>query len=123
MKPTILVVDDDENLTKLYDAALSARGFKVITANDGETALSTAEKEKPTLIMLDIMMPQIHGLNVLDILKATPETKDTKIIMLTALGDEQTKEKALECGAFDYIVKSEVNMAEVLERIEKALSA
>lgn len=122
MKPTILVVDDDTNLTKLYESALTARGFRVIVANDGEAALASAEKEKPTLIMLDIMMPSIHGLHVLDILKATPETKDSKIIMLTALGDEATKEKALECGAFDYIVKSEVNMAEVLERVQKALS-
>lgn len=123
MKPTILVVDDDQNLTKLYEAALSARGYRVVTANDGEAALSTAEAEKPHLIMLDIMMPSIHGLHVLDILKATPETKDSKIIMLTALGDEATKEKALECGAFDYIVKSETNMADVLDRVGKALSS
>jgi two-component system phosphate regulon response regulator PhoB len=122
MKPTILVVDDDTNLTKLYEAALSARGYRVIIASDGETALTLAEKEKPNLIMLDIMMPVLHGLHVLDILKATPSTKDSKIIMLTALGDGATKEKALECGAFDYIVKSETNMAEVLERVSKALS-
>jgi DNA-binding response OmpR family regulator len=122
MKPIILVVDDDTSLTKLYEAALSARGYRVVVANDGEAALSMAETEKPNLIMLDIMMPAIHGLHVLDILKATPETKDSKLIMLTALGDEATKEKALETGAFDYIVKSETNMADVLDRVAKALS-
>ena len=122
MKPTILVVDDDVNLTKLYEAAFSSRGYRVIVANDGETALSLAEKEKPDLVLLDIMMPAIHGLHVLDILKATPESKDAKIIMLTALSDDATKEKALEYGATDYIVKSESNMAEILDRVAKALS-
>jgi DNA-binding response OmpR family regulator len=122
MKPTILIVDDDTNLTKLYEAALSARGYRVVIANDGENALSMAEAEKPNLILLDIMMPNIHGLHVLDILKATPETKDSKIIMLTALGDDATKEKAIETGASDYIVKSETNMADVLDRVAKALS-
>lgn len=122
MKPQILVVDDDTNLTKLYEAALAARGYRVLTANDGETALTIAEREKPNLILLDIMMPAIHGLHVLDILKATPETKDISIIMLTALGDDATKEKAIECGASDYIVKSETNMSEVLDRVSKALS-
>lgn len=122
MKPTILVVDDDTNLTGLYEAALTSRGYRVLVANDGEAALSMAEKEKPDLILLDIMMPAIHGLHVLDILKATPESKNTKVIMLTALSDEATKEKALEYGAADYIVKSESNMAEILERVTKALS-
>lgn len=122
MKPTILVVDDDTSLTGLYEAALSARGYRVIVCNNGEVALEMAEKEQPDLILLDIMMPAIHGLHVLDILKATPDTEDTKIIMLTALGDEATKEKALETGAADYIVKSESNMADILERVAKALS-
>jgi DNA-binding response OmpR family regulator len=122
VKPTILVVDDDTSLTGLYEAALSARGYRVIVCNNGEVALEMAEKEQPDLILLDIMMPAIHGLHVLDILKATPDTEDTKIIMLTALGDEATKEKALETGAADYIVKSESNMADILERVAKALS-
>lgn len=122
MKPTILVVDDDTNLTTLYEAALAARGYRVVVTNNGETALDLAEKEKPDLILLDIMMPAIHGLHVLDILKATPETEGAKIIMLTALSDEATKEKALATGAIDYIVKSESNMADILERVARALS-
>lgn len=122
MKPKILVVDDDSNLTRLYEAALTARGYRVVVANNGEVALTLAEKEKPDLILMDVMMPAIHGLHVLDILKATPETKDAKIIMLTALGDEETKQKALDTGAVDYIVKSQSNMGEILERIGRVLS-
>jgi DNA-binding response OmpR family regulator len=121
MKPTILVVDDDINITQLYEAALTARGFRVVTCNNGESALDLAEKERPDLILLDIMMPAIHGLHVLDILKATPETENAKVIMLTALGDEATREKALETGAYDYVVKSESSMADILNRVTKAL--
>lgn len=121
MKPTILIVDDDTNLTQLYEATLKSRGYRTLVANDGERALELAEKESPALILLDVMMPRVHGLHVLDIVKATPATKDTKIIMLTALGDEATKEKALEYGATDYIVKSESSMADILDRVGKAL--
>lgn len=118
MKPKILVVDDDESLTSLYEAALAARGYQVFIANNGEEALTVAEKENPDLILLDVMMPNVHGLNVLDILKATPETQNAKVIMLTALGDEGTKQKAMEAGACDYIVKSESNMADIMEKIQ-----
>lgn len=121
MKPLILIVDDDTNLTELYDTTLKSRGYRTAVANEGESALKIAEKEKPDLILLDIMMPKVHGLHVLDILKATPTTKDAKIIMLTALGDEATKEKALEYGAADYIIKSESSMADILDRVSKAL--
>lgn len=121
MKPRILVVDDDENLTSLYEAALSARGYQVFVGNNGEEALTIAEKEVPDLILLDIMMPNVHGLNVLDILKATPRTQESKVIMLTALGDEGTRQKALSAGATDFIVKSESNMAEIIEKIQGAL--
>lgn len=122
MKPTILVVDDDATLTKLYSAALSSRGYRVLSASNGEEGMALAEKEKPDLILLDVMMPGLHGLHVLDILNATPEMKDTKIIMLTALSDQSTKEKAVECGAFDYIVKSETSMAEIIDKVHKAVS-
>jgi DNA-binding response OmpR family regulator len=102
--------------------ALSARGFRVVTAKNGEEGMSIADAERPDVILLDVMMPEIHGLHVLDILKATPEMADTKIIMLTALSDQKTKERAFECGAFDYIVKSESSMADIIDKINRAVS-
>lgn len=122
MKPTILVVDDDAALVKLYSTALVARGYRVLTAQNGEEGMAKAEAEKPDLILLDVMMPEIHGLHVLDILKSTPGMEDTKIIMLTALSDESTKEKAVESGAFDYIVKSETSMSEIIDKVHQAVS-
>ena len=122
MKPTILVIDDDASLVKLYSTAISARGYRVVTALNGEDGMAKAEAERPALILLDVMMPEIHGLHVLDILKSTPELNDTKIIMLTALSDEKTKERAFECGAFDYIVKSESSMADIIDKVHRAVS-
>ncbi|PIX98863.1 hypothetical protein COZ22_03965 [bacterium (Candidatus Howlettbacteria) CG_4_10_14_3_um_filter_37_10] len=116
-KGRVLVVDDDSGLCQLYKLTLEQEGYEVFTANQGEEGLSRAVKLKPELILLDIMMPMIHGLNVLDILKATPETKDIKIIVLSALSDDETKNKAKEFGASDYIVKSQATMAEVIARI------
>jgi DNA-binding response OmpR family regulator len=121
VKATILVVDDDRTLTKLYSAALSARDFRVLVADNGEQALKLAESEKPELILLDIMMPEIHGLHVLDLLKTTTDLKETKIIMLTALSDISTKEKAMKLGAYDFIVKSESSMAEIIDKVHRAV--
>lgn len=122
MKPTILVIDDDAALVKLYDTALTARGYRVVTAGNGEQGMAAAEAERPDVILLDVMMPEIHGLHVLDILKSTPDLADSKIIMLTALSDEKTKERAFECGAHDYIVKSESSMADIIDKVNRAIS-
>lgn len=121
IKPKILVVDDDKSLLRLYESALLGRGYRVVCADNGEAALKLAETELPDLIIMDIMLPAIHGLHAIDILKATPSTQDIKIIILTSLGDETTKEKALKSGALDYIVKSQSNMAEILDKISGVL--
>ena len=120
-KPRILIVDDDASLLHLYETALSHRGLKVFSANCAEDGLKLIEKEKPELVITDIMMPQIHGLHFLDIIKATPETKNQKVMVLTALDDQTTKEEALKFGALDYIVKSQTTMSNVLERITEVV--
>ena len=122
MKPLILVVDDDKALTKLYSSALSARGYRILVAASGEEAMAVAESEHPDLILLDVMMPEIHGLHVLDILRSTDSMNDTKIIILTALSDQATKEKAIELGADDFIVKSESSMADIIDKVHRAVS-
>lgn len=122
MMPKIVVADDDRALLKLYESALKARGYQVWTAVDGEEALTLVDKVRPDLLLDDVMMPNLHGLNVLDIIKGTPEIADTRVIMLTALDDPGTREKALELGAADYIVKSQSSITDVLTRIGKVLS-
>lgn len=117
----ILLVEDDDGLANVYMARLEAEGLDVKRVSDGEDALATAVEYKPHLILLDIMMPKVSGYDVLDILRNTPETANIKIIMLTALGQDSDKDKADKLGADDYLVKSQVVIADVVERIKAHL--
>ena len=117
----ILMVEDDEGLAAVYVARLQAEGFNVQRVANGEEALAAAISFKPDLILLDVMMPKVSGFDVLDILKNTPETTNIRIIMLTALSQDADKERAQELGADDYLVKSQVVIADVVERIKHHL--
>lgn len=114
----ILLVEDDDHLASVYLTRLKAETFDVMREADGEKALSTAIKYKPDLMLLDVMMPKLSGFDVLDILRNTPETAKTKIIILTALGQSADKERAKSLGADDYLVKSQVLIADVMERVK-----
>jgi DNA-binding response OmpR family regulator len=118
----ILLVEDDMALRDIYSARFLAEGYDVVTASDGEQALSTAVKEKPDLIVLDVMMPKISGFDVLDILRATPETKTTRIIMMTALSQPADVEKGKALGADEYLVKSQVTLTDVVEKAKEVLA-
>lgn len=117
----ILLVEDDINLRDIYAARFSAESYEVITASDGEEALATAVKEKPDLIILDVMMPKISGFDVLDILRSTPEVKDTKIIMMTALSQEGDRARGEALGATQYLIKSQVTLEDVVQSVKTAL--
>ena len=109
----IMLVEDDNNLREIYGARLQAEGYDIVAAKDGEEALALAVKEKPNLIIADIMMPKISGFDMLDILRTTPETKDTKVIVMTALNQAEDKAHAEQLGADRYLVKSQVTLEEV----------
>jgi DNA-binding response OmpR family regulator len=119
----ILLVEDDEALASVYFTRLQAEGFDVQRVANGEEALAAARSYKPDLILLDVMMPRISGFNVLDILRNTPETAKYKIIMLTALSQDSDQERAKALGADDYLVKSQVVIADVIERIRHQLAS
>lgn len=120
---TILLVEDDDNLANVYETRLQAEGFRTVRVNNGEDALQTALQAKPDLILLDVMMPKVSGFDVLDILRNTPETANAKIIMLTALSQEADQERAKSLGVNDYLVKSQVVIADVVDRIKQHLAA
>lgn len=120
-KKKILLVEDDTNLAAVYKGRLELEGFEVVEVNNGEEALSTAIKAKPDLILLDAMMPKISGFDVLDILRNTPETTNVRIIMLTALSQDKDKERAQTLGADEYLVKSQVVIGDVVERVKHHL--
>ncbi|MFO0970801.1 MAG: response regulator [Candidatus Saccharimonadales bacterium] len=114
----ILLVEDDEALAQMYTMRLTAEDFDVKHVGNGEDALSAAVEYHPDLILLDAMMPKISGFDVLDILRNTPETANSRIIMLTALSQAKDKERAESLGVDDYLVKSQVVIADVIERIK-----
>jgi two-component system phosphate regulon response regulator PhoB len=114
----LLLVEDDDALANVYMTRLQTEGFDVRRVDNGEDALATALNYKPDLVLLDVMMPKVSGFDVLDILRNTPETANLKIIMLTALGQESDKERADSLGVDDYLVKSQVVIADVVERIK-----
>lgn len=118
----VLLVEDDVALRDIYSARFMAEDYDVVTASDGEMALTQAVKEKPELIILDVMMPKISGFDVLDILRATPETKDTKVIMMTALSQTADVDKGKSLGADEYLVKSEVTLTDVIEKAKEVLA-
>lgn len=117
----ILLVEDDDALANVYSMRLQAEGFDVRRVSNGEDALATALSYNPDLVMLDVMMPKISGFDVLDILRNTPETANLKIVMITALSQESDKERAESLGVDDYLVKSQVVIADVVERIKHHL--
>ncbi len=102
MPPLILVVDDEPKIVRLARDYLEKNGFRVVTASDGQSALTTARRERPDLIILDLMLPQIEGREVCRILR---RESDVPIIMLTALSEEIDQVTGLEIGADDYITK------------------
>jgi CheY-like chemotaxis protein len=109
----IMLVEDDNNLREIYEARLLAEGYEIVAAKDGEEALALAVKEKPDLIISDVMMPKISGFDMLDILRSTAETKNTKVIMMTALSQAEDKTRADKLGADRYLVKSQVTLEDV----------
>ncbi len=117
----IMLVEDDNNLREIYGARLMAEGYEIVSAKDGEEALALAVKERPELIISDIMMPKISGFDMLDILRETPETKNTKVIMMTALSQAEDKTRADALGADLYLVKSQVTLEDVAKAVKDVL--
>ena len=117
-KKKILIVEDDVALSGVYRSRLEMEGFDIKEVNNGEEALSAAVDFKPDLILLDAMMPKISGFDVLDILRNTPATANIRIIMLTALSQPKDKERAESLGVDDYLVKSQVVIGDVVDRVK-----
>ena len=117
----VMVVEDDASLREIYSIRLTAEGYEVVSAGDGEEALAAAVREKPELILSDVMMPKISGFDMLDILRATPETAAVKVVMMTALSSEDQRARGEGLGADRYLVKSQVGIEDVINAIHEVL--
>ncbi len=118
----ILLVEDDKNLREIYGVRLQAEGYEIVSAGDGEEALALAIKERPNLIISDVMMPKISGFDMLDILRSTTETKDVKVIMMTALSSDDQRARGESLGADRYLVKSQVGIEDVVRTVHDVLA-
>ena len=117
----IMLVEDDNNLREIYEARLAAEGYDIVSAQDGEAALALAAKERPSLVITDVMMPKISGFEMLDILRNTETLRDVKVIMLTALGQVEDSARASALGADRYLVKSQVTLEDIVKATHEVL--
>lgn len=121
MKQKILVVEDTTDLSTVLIAMLEGQGYQVVHAAEGKSAVEMAKVEKPQLVLLDIMIPEINGLNVCRIIRSQPETCNIKVIILSSLYQKKEIEAAFAAGASEYLVKPFDN-ARLLETIRNVLN-
>ncbi|MBK1624171.1 MULTISPECIES: response regulator transcription factor [Afifella] len=119
--PLILICDDDPLLIELMEFRLRAKGYAVTTATDGEEAFAKVSSERPSIVVLDAMMPKLDGFDVLNRIKQDPELKDIPVVMLTARKNERDIVSALERGAEDYLVKPFIP-DELMARLSKLIA-
>ncbi|MBA3757646.1 response regulator [Candidatus Saccharibacteria bacterium] len=119
--PKILLVEDDNNLREIFEMRLQAENYKTVTASDGEEALVVAMKEKPDLIIADVMMPKLSGFEMLETLRAAPEMGDTKVVMMTALGQAEDRTRGESLGVIKYLVKSQVTLEDFVRVVREVL--
>lgn len=122
MKPKIAIIEDDIAIVQMYRTKFEHSGYHVETAGDGITGLQLIAGFHPDVILLDIMMPNMNGLDMLSNLRRQPGGRDAKVIVLTNMGDTETATKVFKMAASDYIVKAEMTPKEVEERVAKLLS-
>ena len=116
-----MIAEDDDSLREIYSIRLTAEGYMVVSARDGEEALAVAVRERPDLIVSDVMMPKISGFDMLDILRSTPGMDNTKVIMMTALSSDDERQRGEALGANRYLVKSQVGIEDVVNAVHEVL--
>ncbi|HXY18271.1 MAG TPA: response regulator [Candidatus Nitrosopolaris sp.] len=117
----VLLVEDDQNLREIFEMRLKAEGYETVVAGDGEEALTVAVKEKPDLIIADVMMPRLSGFEMLETLRAAPDMAATKVVMMTALGQAEDQARGEKLGVVKYLVKSQVTLEDFVRVVREVL--
>lgn len=118
----ILIVDDDALMCRMYETKFKTDGYNVSIASDGEQGLSKVREEKPDIVLLDVMMPKMNGLEMLKKLKADKNIKDTPVILLSNVGESEDINKGLEMGAVAYMVKASYTPTQVVQKVKEILA-
>ncbi|HVX58340.1 MAG TPA: response regulator [Candidatus Saccharimonadales bacterium] len=119
--PKVLLVEDDNNLREIFEMRLQAEGYDTVTAGNGEEGLTVAMKERPDLIISDVMMPKLSGFEMLETLRSAPEGKDVKVIMMTALGQADDQSRGEKLGVIKYLVKSQATLDDFARVVREVL--
>jgi CheY-like chemotaxis protein len=117
----VLLVEDDNNLREIFEMRLKAEGYDTAIAGDGEEGIVVAMKQKPDLIVADVMMPKLSGFEMVETLKAAPEMAQVKIVMMTALGQAEDQARGEKLGVVKYLVKSQVTLEDFIRVIREIL--
>jgi CheY-like chemotaxis protein len=123
MSKILLIVEDDPLMSRMYQKIFTFEKYEVATAANGEEGLDKVRELKPTVVLLDVMMPKMNGLQVLEKIKSDPDIKHIPVIMLTNLAGEKDAESALMKGAVKYIVKSEHDPKQIVDMVKEIIAA
>lgn len=117
----ILFIEDDPDQLLIYESKFSLEGFLMIVATEGDRGIELARREQPGLILLDLLLRNENGLDILEKLKQDSKTKDIPVIVFTNFDTQEAKQKAKELGALEYIVKTQVTPGEIVEKVKKVI--
>lgn len=120
--PLILVAEDDHFYSKILRNKLMRENYEVVVAEDGQRALDITNQQHPDLILLDLIMPIMNGFSTLQNLKSNPETEKIKVVIISNLGQDSDRERAIALGAEGYFVKSDISINDLVKEISKTLS-
>ncbi|MCK5466213.1 response regulator [Candidatus Parcubacteria bacterium] len=120
-KASVLIIEDDSYISDMYRIKLESEDFEVATAKDGIVGIKMLEKQKPDIVLLDVVMPKIDGFSILKTIKRNLELKKIPIVLLTNLSQKENVEKGFELGADSYIIKAHFTPSEVVEKIKEIL--
>lgn len=118
----ILIIEDEKTLLEMYRIRFEKAGYEVFAAANGQRGIETAQKEKPDLILLDILMPNADGYQVIQALKKDPQTKNIPILVFSNLGQPEEIEKGLKLGADDYVIKTDLTPTELTNKVERMIT-
>lgn len=120
-KKKILIIEDDEHVSKVYEIKFSKEGYDTIFVSNGDDGVEKIATEKPDLIILDLMVPKKDGFVILEEIKKNPDLAKIPVLVLTNLGQQSDKDRAMSLGANEYLVKVSHSMQEVIDRAKRYL--
>jgi len=121
-KTKVAIIEDDMAIVQMYRTKFETEGYDVATAPDGATGLELIDSFSPDIVLLDLMMPNMNGLDMLSRLRSQPNGREAKVVVLTNMGDTETATKVFKMSADDYIVKAEMTPKQVAERVKALLA-